>query len=248
MISLARVLSAEVVKLRRTLAFWMVFIAPLVVVLLNVAMLAQRSHMFARSKEDPWALLARSIFILWGFIMLPLFVTLESALLAGLEHGERQWQNLLALPVPRWTVFLTKLIVLGALIVAAHAVLFVGTIAGGLVAGALVPALRLAWPVSWWRVLDVTVWTMAASPLIVVVHHWVSLRWKSFTAALGFGICAVAGGFLITQSNSWWYWYPWSWPVRAAMEHASPIVLIAAAMALVAAIASCCDLSRREVM
>jgi len=42
MISLARVLSAEAVKLRRTLAFWMVFIAPLVVVLLNVAMLAQR--------------------------------------------------------------------------------------------------------------------------------------------------------------------------------------------------------------
>ena len=121
-------LSAEVIKLRRTLAFWMVFIAPLVVVLLNVAMLAQRSQMFARSKEDPWALLARSVFILWGFIMLPLFVTLESALLAGLEHGERQWQNLLALPVPRWTVFLTKLIVLGALIVAAHAILFAGTI------------------------------------------------------------------------------------------------------------------------
>ena len=51
-----------------------------------------------RDPAAAWLMFARASSVLWVFLMLPLFVTLESALLAGLEHGERQWKHLLALP------------------------------------------------------------------------------------------------------------------------------------------------------
>jgi ABC-2 type transport system permease protein len=246
--TLLHVLSAEQLKLRRTLALWMVLIAPAVVLLLTFLTVHQRAQYFGRGKEDPWYLLVRSIFILWGFVMLPLFVTLESALLGGLEHNERQWHNLLAMPVPRWTIFVAKLLVLAGMVIAAHAMLLSGTIGMGLLLGVLKPSLRLAWPVSWRPLIETTLWTMAGTPFLIAAHHWVSLRWRSFTTAIGFGICAVSAGFIVSQSNTFWRFYPWSWPVRAGLDHTSPVVLIGAAVALFAAICACVDLSRREVL
>ena len=36
---------------------------------------------------------------------------IETALIAGLDHSENQWKNILALPVPRWTIYIGKLLV-----------------------------------------------------------------------------------------------------------------------------------------
>lgn len=105
----ARVLWTETLKIRRTLAVWMVLIAPLTVVTLQFMVLWQRPGMAARSSE-PWMGLARGIFGLWGALMLPLFLTLEAALLAGLEHGENNWKTLFALPAPRWHFYMAKLV------------------------------------------------------------------------------------------------------------------------------------------
>ena len=112
--ALARALSAEALKLRGTLAMWMCLIAPAVVVGLYVLQITFRD-IPARPNIDPataWQGFAYSAFGLWAFLMLPLFVTLQSALLAGLEHGERQWKHLLALPLPRATHYFAKAIAL----------------------------------------------------------------------------------------------------------------------------------------
>jgi hypothetical protein len=38
-------------------------------------------------------------------------VSLEAALLAGLEHRENTWKQLFSLPIPRWTIYVPKLLV-----------------------------------------------------------------------------------------------------------------------------------------
>jgi hypothetical protein len=45
---------------------------------------------------------------LWATLMMPLFITIETALIAGLEHSENQWKNLLAFPIPRWTIYIAN--------------------------------------------------------------------------------------------------------------------------------------------
>ena len=67
----------------------------------------------------------------WTLLMMPMFVTLETSLLAGLENTGKNWKSLLALPAPRWTVYVSKLVVTISLLWAAHAVLIAGTIGSG---------------------------------------------------------------------------------------------------------------------
>ena len=125
--TLPRALAAESLKLRGTLALWMCFIAPATVVALYVLQftfmdIAGRA---ALPPDQAWLAFTKSALTLWAFLMLPLFVTLESALLAGLEHANQQWRHLLALPVPKGVHYLAKQLALMALLALAMALLFV---------------------------------------------------------------------------------------------------------------------------
>ena len=100
-IYLRRAVSAEALKLKRTLAVWMVFIAPSVVVALNFVMWLDRGENFMLQRDSAWQALAQNVLLFWALLMLPLFVTLETALLGGVDHGSQQWKHLHALPIPR---------------------------------------------------------------------------------------------------------------------------------------------------
>lgn len=107
-------LSAEALKMKRTIAVKMVVLAPLAVVLLTLFMASQAPFSTlhkSRSAVDPWHALARVNLQFWGLLMLPMYVTLQTALLAGLDHADNQWKALFARPVPRWTIYMAKLLV-----------------------------------------------------------------------------------------------------------------------------------------
>lgn len=88
--SLARTLSAELLKLKRTLAFRMIIVAPLLVATLQFFVLWNQKRFPDGFKL--WEMLPRNVLSLWAVFMLPLFITLETALLNGLEHSEKQWK------------------------------------------------------------------------------------------------------------------------------------------------------------
>ena len=56
---------------------------------------------------------------------------------------------------------------------------------------------------------------LAASMLIVALHTWIAIRWRSFTVAVSIGMAATVAGFLIGQSERFGHWYPWSMPMQA---------------------------------
>src|ERR1022692_3414415 len=215
---LFRVLSGEYLKLKRTLALWMVLVSPLVMVLLQFAVSYKGAGVFLRDGKDAWPPMVRQTVEVWTLLMMPMFVTLETSLLAGLENTGKNWKSLLALPVlpgvfqacekrglentgknwksllalpsPRWTVYVSKLVVTITLLWAAHAVLIGGTIGSGLLLKLLHPALNLGrMPLSPFVLPMLRVSVSAL--LAVAIQHWVSLRWHSYTAAMGFGMCAM---------------------------------------------------------
>src|SRR5690349_25160712 len=105
------VILTEVSKLKRTLALWMAIRAPMVIVNLYFIVGIAGPGPLVRQGTDTWVLLTRNTVQLWTVLMLPLFITLETSLLAGLEHSERNWKFLLSLPIPKWTLYAAKLIV-----------------------------------------------------------------------------------------------------------------------------------------
>ncbi len=244
-----RVLSTECLKLKRTLALWMVLVAPLVTVFLGFVVSYKNAHMLIHDGKDAWAPLVGQTIRAWTLLMMPLFVTLETSLLAGVEHTGKNWKSLLALPAPRWTVYVSKLVVTIALLWAAHAVLVGGTIVSGLLLQLLHPALNLGgMPLRRFVVPMATI--SVAALLAVAIQHWVSLRWSSYTVAMGFGMCAMFIGVFAAQSEAIGPWFPWSLPIRAALDRTvglDRITLVGVAGAIIAAAAGCCEFVRREI-
>lgn len=249
MIAFARALRVEFLKIRRTLALWMVVLAPGVVLLLQFMMFLSRVDFFARNKEPLWDTLTRNIVTLWGLLMVPFFITLETALLAQMEHKENTWKDLFALPVPRWSIYSAKLVLVTAMLASASVVLFAGMAAMGTLLPLLQPRLSFPAPVPWSHFVRPLLMLFGASLWILTIHQWFSLRTRSFTAAAAFGMSAVVGSFLITQSQTYSRYYPWSYPLRVVIPGGGfndQALWIALAGAACVALAGLIDFSRRE--
>lgn len=246
--TLARAIASELLKLKRTLALWMVLVAPLVVVTLEFLLILQ--HLGKRPIADGWKLVTHGTYGFYAVGMLPLFITLETALLAGLEHNAKAWKQIFALPVPRSAIYTAKLLVAAALIAASCMVLFAGTVAAGYALAALLPNADFSSGPQWEELVTGAASMFLASWLILAIHSWVALRWQSFAFASGFGMSATVGVALISNSERFWKFYPWSLPVHASVHN--PNVTLALTLGafggLLVAVAGAWDLARRDVI
>lgn len=216
MSALGRALAAERVKLRHTLAARMVVLAPILIVLLSVLQisLSKLHGPSSLSGQEAWVRFANGLFVLWVFLMLPLFVTLQAALLANMEHGPQAWKHLLALPLPRWSHYAAKLCVLAAMVALATTLLAAATPLAGWVVMRTQPAFGIAGPAPWrWLALHAGA-CVAAAAFMAALQAWVAMRWKSFTTSVFVGVAGTVAGFLIGQSARLGPWFPWSMPVQ----------------------------------
>lgn len=243
-----QVLITEALKLKRTLALRMT-ILPLVVVFLYFLIALTSPQALGRQTTDVWASMTRNSVTLWTLLMLPLFITLETSLLAGLEHTDRNWKFILTLPMPRWTVYLAKFTITVALICIAHLVLIAGSMTSGLLLRQFAPQLKLgALPIALLAVPlgKITVAALSA----VAIQHWVSLRYPSFISAMGFGMCAMVVGFVAVNSPEFGPWYPWSLTIHTLTPRPEAIInpmVFSAMAAVVITLLGAWQFTRRDV-
>jgi len=254
--TLLRVLHAEALKMKRTIALKMVVLAPAVVVLLILfaASQAPYSTLNFNAIGNKWTVLASLTLRVWAILMMPLYITLETALVAGLDHSENQWKSLLARPVPRWTLYVAKLLVVMAMTAASTLLLVCGILFDGAALRRLQTEAVFGFPVPWVAILRDGARVCGLMFLALTIQHWVSLRWRSFAVAIGAGIVATVVGFFAVaagqQGDTWPQYFPWALPmlVVARQPHNIEAVLaIGGALGLAAAAAGCLDFCRREV-
>lgn len=239
MSALLRALSAERLKLHGTLAAWMCLVAPAVVVGVYVLQISFSNFPANRAAPSPdlaWASFVQATLVLWAFLMLPLLVTLQAALLAGLDHQGNQWKHLLALTPPRRVHFLAKLLALAALVALSQLAMLVLLPLGGMVLSVVKPAFGLLGGPPWGVLVRDLAEIYAACLLLIALHTWIALRWRSFAVAVGVGMGATVMGFLIGQSGRFGPWYPWSLPMQTLASDPAVAPQVAA-YSVVAAVA-----------
>lgn len=238
----------EVLKLKGTLALLAAFLAPLVVALLQTAMMVGRSRRMLPAGSDPYAALMNA-FGFYVILMLPLFACLEATLVFGLEHTSGAWRRLGALPVRRRSIFLAKLAVLSGLVALSLALLALSVAALGRGLLAVYPDLGPAsvpWALLGRRVVTLT----GAALLMTVIHAWVSCRFASVPVSIGSGIAATIVGFVVASSERLVRVYPWTLPVNLLREGAAaaPFVLGSLGGTLIVALLAIRELERREIV
>ena len=244
--SLLRALHAELLKLKRTLAFRVIFVLPLLVAVLQFFII-WRTKKFPAG-FDLWQNAGTNSFQIWAVFMMPLLIALETALLNGIEHSDRQWKHIFALPVPRHSVYVSKAVVAQVLILISTLMLSVLTILVGIVATYVRPELANSGPIpfGWFAKYTLLVW--AASWLLIAIHTWISTRWSGFPIPLGAGI---GGTFfaLFAASASVGKYYPWLLPMNLFIDgRFNAALVLGIAGGIVATIAGCLEFVRRDVM
>jgi len=252
MTSIFRALNAELLKTKRTLTLALAFLAPLALAFLELAVGFQYGKKMYRPGGDAWMTLINHTAMMWVLLLLPLFVTLEMGLLGALEHNNKTWKQLYALPVPRWSIYMAKQITGMGVIGLSIAVLGLMTVGVGLVGRFWLPELGFDAPIPWDALVQNFLLSYLASWLIISIHLWISLRWSSFVLAMGVGIVATVFGVVVIGSK-WEQFDPWTIPgvVSQNLINAQPYALpltIGILGGVLLACLGCWDTIRRDVL
>jgi len=249
--SLWRALSAETLKLKRTLALGLAFLAPLSIGFLLVVMYAEQGP--PDGQTGHWMSLIQNGYVLWSLLMLPFFITLQMGLLANIEHGNKAWKLLYAQPLPRWAVYAAKQTISLGLIALSMAVFVAVMFLAGRLLQRINPAFRFDQPFPWDTVALATTVSFLASWLIVAFHLWFSIRVPSFVAAMAVGVVGTVAAVLVIQSEKYGPYYPWTLAGVSALNalHGDSFAIslaIGVTGGLAIALLGCWDASRREVL
>lgn len=252
-----RVVYAEALKLKRTLALKMALIAPAVIFLLVLFIASQApfSIMNRFGVRNAWPRLLQLNLRLWALLMMPLLITLESALVAGIDHSTNHWKILLTRPVPRWTFYVAKLMVLSALTILGSVVLLCGILMDGIFLPHIQPELAFRFPLPWGLIFHDCAEVTGLVFLALAIQHWVSLRWRSFSMAISTGIVATVAGFFAALATGqigggWPRYFPWSLPIMAVADsHPDLNILLSVEVSLgvLVSIIGCIDFCSLEV-
>lgn len=243
---LLRALHAELLKLKRTIAFRVIFVMPCFVALLQFFVIWKTKKVPANF--DLWQTHATNSLQIWAVFMMPLLITLETALLNGIEHSDRQWKHLFALPVPRHAVYFSKFVVAQGLALVSTLFLAVLTVIVGLAATRLRPEFAGVGPAPYAWIVKHALLVWLAAWLIIAIHTWISIRWSGFPIALGTGI---AGTFfaLFAAGASIGKYYPWLLPLNLFLDgRFTTALVLGIGGGIVAAVLGCFEFVRRDVM
>lgn len=198
-----RVLAADFLKIRRTLVWFLVLLGPVGVVGLQALNFGLRyDYLVKQYANDLWYGLLSNVQFLAAPALL-LGMTLLTSMIAGYEHQRNSWKQLLALPVSRFSVFASKLLLVLILLLVSCLLLAAGSVLLGFLLG-----FGMNVPVM--HVIRISLFPLLAGAPILAVQLWLSVAVRNQAIPLTAGILGtVLSLFSIRLPD----WFLWKWPL-----------------------------------
>ncbi|MBA4493845.1 ABC transporter permease [Paenactinomyces guangxiensis] len=193
-------------KARWGLIFGIIWIGPALALLSGWG----RPKLFMEIKSE-W--IAAYLFSInqYASLFLPIVVGVFAAILCRYEHVGGGWKQLLALPVSRPQVFVSKYLIVIGLAGLMQLILFGGFILAGIIQGykGEIP----------WEPLGLSIFSgwVALLPL-AALQLCVSFLWKNFAAPLALNVVLSIPSILVANSETFGPWYPWAQPYLAMLS------------------------------
>ena len=101
-------LGVEALKVKRTMALALAVLLPAAPVAVYFMVLLREGQVTTIKEISPASVIVQSVFAVWASLVFPVFAAVEGSLLAGIEHQNRGWKHLFALPPARGSVIAAK--------------------------------------------------------------------------------------------------------------------------------------------
>jgi len=176
------VVATELLKLRRTVSFWLTILYPLGTVMLSSLFLYSM-----RNQKSMSAIAAINNINNVAAFFLPFFVVLAVSFFCQMEHRNNMFKHMIALPVPRWAYFLGKLAASFILMTAALFLIIVFTFISMLILDLADPKLQLISSMDIGYLFTAITRTFLAGIAMVVIQYILSLRFRNVVAPITIG-------------------------------------------------------------
>jgi len=197
-----RVLTTDFMKIRRKLIWFLVFLGPFGVIALQAANFGIRYDYLTNLYADNlWEGLIHDVQSL-AIPTLLLGLSIITSMLANIEHQTNAWKQLLALPITKRSVFISKLALALFLLFLSSSLLGIGTILLGL-------ALKFGTDIPFLYLLKMMYYPYLAVFPFIAFQIWIAISLKNQAIPLTVGIISTVLSMNSSQLNDW---LPWKWP------------------------------------
>lgn len=209
---LSATLRAELLKVKFSVAFWIAIIAPIIQGFLHFCVFFFNGKYIIKPNIDVWELFISSVWGFWAVLFLPLVIAIQTSLINGLEHQTEGWRNLFCLPIPRWYVYVSKMLMSLVLVFISNAILVVVTILVGYLLGLFgitgflqtsVPIFIFAYPF----------YILVGSFFIIALHWALSTIVRNFFVCSGIAVVLTLLNIIISTEKEASIYFPWSFPI-----------------------------------
>jgi hypothetical protein len=218
-------LQSEYYKTRKTLAFWGAIILPLFLctVVFAVYFLKPDTILKKLGNVPPdaiWSQYAFMILGVMGTLLLPMYLIFMTYSVNNIEHKADTWKSIFSLPIPKWSIYFSKVFYTILLVALSMLLFIVLTIGYGFLLNYLVPKYHLLdadlSKIS--KGIVAVYFKLFLSALgIISIQFLFSLVWKDFLKPMGIGFLLFVTSIMVLQ---WDYSYllPFTHPVKAIMS------------------------------
>lgn len=201
-----KVLKLELFKLKRSKVLLIATAFPIFAVIL-----AGGDLLPLEKDIDIWDSLFRGSMQFFSALIFPLSITTILAMATRIEHSSNGWKQILSLPVEREEFYFAKLLTGVLIILYSVIIFFTGFVITGLGMGAGGPI-----PLN---VVKTILFSCLSALPIIAIQFYLSFFFTHIGIPLAVGIGCSLPCILIANSEKYWIYYPWAYPIVAAGDY-----------------------------
>lgn len=157
------------------------------------------------------AFLYQGSIAVYSWLILPLIITIVLAMMARMEHSNNSWKQLLALPVEKEKVYLSKLLIGMGIILYSLVLLYVGMVLAAYLLG--LNEIPFLWMTERFMIM------FLSSLGITGVIFYLSYQFSHFGVPMVMGAGLAFPSMLVANSEKYWIFYPWDYPIVSSLNH-----------------------------
>lgn len=207
-------LKNELIKLKRTFAFWLTIISAIIFpILFFIAYLLKHENLVPAAGVNPWEKFMTTQIENSIPFFIPMFIVLITSLIMQVEHKSLGIKHLFSLPVPKWSIYFGKLTIVIFAITTTYIYYYVTILLTGVLLSAIHSDLAfLDFQPEHLKFIKVLATSFIATLGIIGIQFWLSFRFKNFIIPLGIGMFLAIIGIILSQATQSIY-FPYSFSV-----------------------------------
>jgi lantibiotic transport system permease protein len=194
-------LRSEILKTKRSAAFWLSVIGALFIPVLFFLMYFFKPDVFTvQLKSTPWEKHFEHGWEVLSLFLLPMFVILTCSLIPQIEFKNNAWKQVFATPQSLGNIFFSKYLTIHLMILFCFLLFNLFMLLSAVVVNIVNSKYSFfSSPVDWTALLRLSFKTYVSILGISAIQYWISLRFKNFIAPIGIGLALLITALIILQ-------------------------------------------------